>query len=153
MKVVRQIGKPSNFKTLFLYAGLLCDVLAQPRYVFSRYLEEAIMNLDTSNPVTREHLPGVVRELQQQIMGFLASNPGHALTRQFRMLLMAADSLVKSTVWQPCRPWNRQRSGVLFVTLLGCAYWLCIDPISGLKCNGLLRCKYYLWNDSRVDDW
>ncbi|CAK1603589.1 unnamed protein product [Parnassius mnemosyne] len=73
-----------------------CIVLA-PITVY-RYLEEAIMNLDTSNPVTREHLPVVVRELQKQITAYLAANPGHALTRQFRMLLMAADSLVKSAV-------------------------------------------------------
>lgn len=54
------------------------------------------MNLDTTNPVTREHLPGVVRELQKQIVAFLASNPQHALTRQFKMLLMATESLVKT---------------------------------------------------------
>lgn len=52
------------------------------------------MNLDTTNPVTREHLPVVVRELQKQIVSFLSANPGHALTRQFRMLLMATESLV-----------------------------------------------------------
>ncbi|XP_060802162.1 enhancer of mRNA-decapping protein 4 [Amyelois transitella] len=62
-----------------------------------RYLEEAVMNLDTSNPVTREHLPIVIRELQKQIVAFLNSSPGHALTRQFKMLLMATESLVKAT--------------------------------------------------------
>lgn len=55
------------------------------------------MNLDTSNPVTREHLPGVVRELQKQIMSFLSSSPSHALARQFRMLLMATEALVKGS--------------------------------------------------------
>lgn len=64
----------------------------------TRYLEEAVMNLDTSNPVTREHLPAVVRELQKQVMAFLNANPGHALARQFRMLAMAAESLANSTV-------------------------------------------------------
>lgn len=63
-----------------------------------RYLEEAVMNLDTMNPVTREHLPGVVRELQKQIVAFLTTNPQHALTRQFKVLLMATESLVKSAV-------------------------------------------------------
>ncbi|KAJ8729730.1 hypothetical protein PYW08_001311 [Mythimna loreyi] len=61
-----------------------------------RYLEEAVMNLDTSNPVTREHLPGVVRELQKQLMGFLQAAPNHALARQLRMLLMATEALVKA---------------------------------------------------------
>ncbi|KAJ8726037.1 hypothetical protein PYW07_000735 [Mythimna separata] len=61
-----------------------------------KYLEEAVMNLDTSNPVTREHLPGVVRELQKQLLGFLQATPNHALARQLRMLLMATEALVKA---------------------------------------------------------
>ncbi|CAH2065840.1 unnamed protein product, partial [Iphiclides podalirius] len=96
----RVFGPPCRLKQhvlLSLVQQLAAD-MQRDTQLKHRYLEEAIMNLDTSNPVTREHLPGVVRELQQQIMSFLAANPGHALTRQFRMLLMAADSLVKSTV-------------------------------------------------------
>lgn len=54
------------------------------------------MNLDTSNPVTREHLPAVVRELQKQLMSFLAAAPNHGLARQLRMLLMATEALVKA---------------------------------------------------------
>ncbi|XP_053604958.1 enhancer of mRNA-decapping protein 4-like [Plodia interpunctella] len=61
-----------------------------------RYLEEAVMNLDTANPVTREHLPVVIRELQKQLVSFLNASPAHALARQFRMLLMATESLVKA---------------------------------------------------------
>ncbi|XP_047042252.1 enhancer of mRNA-decapping protein 4 isoform X1 [Helicoverpa zea] len=61
-----------------------------------RYLEEAVMNLDTTNPVTREHLPAVVRELQKQLMAFLSATPNHALARQLRMLLMATEALVKA---------------------------------------------------------
>uniref|UniRef100_S4NQB6 Enhancer of mRNA-decapping protein 4 n=3 Tax=Pararge aegeria TaxID=116150 RepID=S4NQB6_9NEOP len=71
--------------------------MAKDTHLKHRYLEEAIMNLDTSNPMTREHLPGVVRELQKQIVAFLGNNSGHALSRQFRMLLMATEALVKST--------------------------------------------------------
>lgn len=61
-----------------------------------RYLEEAILSLDISNPVTREHLPAILRELQKQVNSFLGSNPGHPLYRQLRMLNMAADSLLNS---------------------------------------------------------
>ncbi|XP_073941302.1 enhancer of mRNA-decapping protein 4 homolog Ge-1 [Choristoneura fumiferana] len=61
-----------------------------------RYLEEAIMNLDTSNAVTREHLPVVLRELHKQLVAFLAAHPAHALARKFRMLLIVADSLANT---------------------------------------------------------
>ncbi|XP_045761066.1 enhancer of mRNA-decapping protein 4-like [Maniola jurtina] len=95
----RVFGPPCRLKQhvlLSLVQQLAAD-MAKDTHLKHRYLEEAIMNLDTSNPVTREHLPGVVRELQKQIMGFLSSSPGHALSRQFRMLLMATEALVKST--------------------------------------------------------
>ncbi|KAL0894386.1 hypothetical protein ABMA27_013009 [Loxostege sticticalis] len=91
-------GPPCKLKQhvlLSLVQQLAAD-MSRDTALKHRYLEEAIMNLDTSNPVTREHLPVVVRELQKQVCAFLAANPGHSLARQFKMLLMAADSLVKA---------------------------------------------------------
>ncbi|KAJ2944463.1 hypothetical protein O0L34_g3808 [Tuta absoluta] len=91
-------GPPCKLKQhvlLSLVQQLAADI-TRDTHLCHRYLEEAIMNLDTSNPVTREHLPVVVRELQKQIMAFLSAHPNHALHRQFKMLLMAADSLVKT---------------------------------------------------------
>ncbi|XP_068621087.1 enhancer of mRNA-decapping protein 4 [Battus philenor] len=96
----RVFGPPCHLKQhvlLSLVQQLAAD-MQRDTQLKHRFLEEAIMNLDTSNPVTREHLPVVVRELQKQILAFLASNPGHMLTRPFRMLLMATDSLVKNAV-------------------------------------------------------
>lgn len=101
----RVFGPPTRLKQhvlLSLVQQLAAD-MTRDTHLKHRYLEEAVMNLDTTNPVTREHLPIVIRELQKQILNFLNSNPGHALSRQFRMLLMATDSLVKNTVWpRPC---------------------------------------------------
>ncbi|CAH0726350.1 unnamed protein product, partial [Brenthis ino] len=96
----RVFGPPCRLRQhvlLSLVQQLAAD-MARDTHLKHRYLEEAIMNLDTTNPVTREHLPIVVRELQKQIVAFLNSNPGHALSRQFRMLLMATESLVKNAV-------------------------------------------------------
>ncbi|XP_072936338.1 enhancer of mRNA-decapping protein 4 isoform X2 [Epargyreus clarus] len=96
----RVFGPPCRLKQhvlLSLVQQLAAD-MARDTHLKHRYLEEAIMNLDTTNPVTREHLPVVIRELQKQIVSFLGANPGHALTRQFRMLLMATEALVKSSV-------------------------------------------------------
>ncbi|KPJ13261.1 Enhancer of mRNA-decapping protein 4 [Papilio machaon] len=96
----RVFGPPCRLKQnvlLSLVQQLAAD-MQRDTQLKHRYLEEAIMNLDTTNPVTREHLPVVLRELQKQVMAFLSANRGHALSRQFRMLLLAADSLVKAAV-------------------------------------------------------
>lgn len=93
-------GPPCKLKQhvlLSLVQQLAAD-MARDTVLKHRYLEEAVMNLDTSNPVTREHLPAVVRELQKQLIAFLASSPNHALARQLRMLLMATEALVKGGV-------------------------------------------------------
>ncbi|CAG9567572.1 unnamed protein product [Danaus chrysippus] len=96
----RVLGPPCRLKQhvlLSLVQQLAAD-MTKDTHLKHRYLEEAVMNLDTSNPVTREHLPIVVRELQKQIISFLNSNPSHSLSRQFRMLLMATEALVKGAV-------------------------------------------------------
>ncbi|XP_023942975.2 enhancer of mRNA-decapping protein 4 [Bicyclus anynana] len=93
----RVFGPPCCLKQhvlLSLVQQLGAD-MANDTHLKHRYLEDAIMNLDPSNPVMREHLPGVVRELQKQINNFLSSNVGHALSRSFRVLLMATDALLK----------------------------------------------------------
>nr|XP_032529579.1 enhancer of mRNA-decapping protein 4 [Danaus plexippus plexippus] len=96
----RVLGPPCRLKQhvlLSLVQQLAAD-MTKDTHLKHRYLEEAVMNLDTTNPVTREHLPIVVRELQKQIISFLNSNPSHSLSRQFRMLLMATEALVKGGV-------------------------------------------------------
>ncbi|KAK6618943.1 hypothetical protein RUM44_003324 [Polyplax serrata] len=62
-----------------------------------RYLEEAIMNLDSNNAMTKEHLPGVLSTLQKQLNSFLTSNPGPKYARKIKMLLMMTQSLLPGT--------------------------------------------------------
>lgn len=59
-----------------------------------KYLEEAVMNLDPANPLTREHMPGVLNNLQHQLTVYIASNPNNKITRSMRMLSMATRSLL-----------------------------------------------------------
>ncbi|XP_071625810.1 enhancer of mRNA-decapping protein 4 [Temnothorax longispinosus] len=59
-----------------------------------RWLEEAILNLDPSDPVTREHMGTVLMTLQNQIATFVASNPNHRSTRRMKMLAMATRALL-----------------------------------------------------------
>ncbi|KZC10882.1 PREDICTED: enhancer of mRNA-decapping protein 4 [Dufourea novaeangliae] len=59
-----------------------------------RWLEEAILNLDPNNPVTREHMGTVLMTLQSQLAAFIAANPNHSSTRRMKMLAMAARALL-----------------------------------------------------------
>jgi enhancer of mRNA-decapping protein 4 len=52
------------------------------------------MNLDASNPLTREHMPGVLTNLQRQLTTYIASNPNNKITRSMKMLNMATQSLL-----------------------------------------------------------
>ncbi|XP_011874946.1 PREDICTED: enhancer of mRNA-decapping protein 4 [Vollenhovia emeryi] len=59
-----------------------------------KWLEEAILNLDPNDPVTREHMGTVLMTLQNQLAAFVASNPNHRSTRRMKMLAMATRSLL-----------------------------------------------------------
>nr|XP_034172470.1 enhancer of mRNA-decapping protein 4 [Osmia lignaria] len=59
-----------------------------------RWLEEAILNLDPTDPVTREHMGTVLITLQNQLTAFIAANPNHSSIRRMKMLTMAARALL-----------------------------------------------------------
>ncbi|PNF32921.1 hypothetical protein B7P43_G01848, partial [Cryptotermes secundus] len=61
-----------------------------------KYLEEAVMNLDATNPLTREHMPAVLTNLQRQLTAYIASNPNNKITRSMKMLNMATQSLLNA---------------------------------------------------------
>ncbi|XP_071512823.1 enhancer of mRNA-decapping protein 4-like isoform X2 [Panulirus ornatus] len=56
-----------------------------------KYLEEAVMNLDASHPVTREHMRPVLQGFQRNLHTYLSANPNH---KKVKMLLMAVNHLV-----------------------------------------------------------
>ncbi|XP_064104540.1 enhancer of mRNA-decapping protein 4-like isoform X3 [Macrobrachium nipponense] len=58
-----------------------------------KYLEEAVMNLEPSHPVTREHMRHVLQGFQRNLNTFLAANPNH---KKVKMLLMAVNHLAAS---------------------------------------------------------
>ncbi|XP_076330889.1 enhancer of mRNA-decapping protein 4 homolog Ge-1 [Tachypleus tridentatus] len=60
------------------------------------YISEALMNLDTSNPLTREHFGLVLSTLEQKLSTFIQHNPQHKQIRNLKMLRMAAHSLHSS---------------------------------------------------------
>ena len=64
-----------------------------------RYIDEAVVALDTDDPVTKEHVSGILEGLCEQIkhtIQLLAQNdPTNALQRPLKRLLMAAKSLMK----------------------------------------------------------
>ncbi|XP_074109863.1 enhancer of mRNA-decapping protein 4 homolog Ge-1 [Cotesia typhae] len=60
----------------------------------NKWLEEAVLNLDPNDPVTREHMGVVLMTLQTQLTTFMSANPVHRLSKRMKMLSMAAQALL-----------------------------------------------------------
>lgn len=58
-----------------------------------KYLSNAILNLNLHDPVTKEHSPNVLRELQVNCQNFIMANPQTPLSSSVRMLMMAIQGL------------------------------------------------------------
>ncbi|KAF7998396.1 hypothetical protein HCN44_009794 [Aphidius gifuensis] len=58
-----------------------------------KWLEEAILNLNPMDPVTREHMGTVLMKLETQLSSFIATNPTHRSVKSMKMLSMAAKAL------------------------------------------------------------
>lgn len=57
-----------------------------------KYLEEALMNLDQTNALTREHIPQIMPLVVTKLQQFIQSYPNNKITKSVRMLLMACQS-------------------------------------------------------------
>ena len=61
-----------------------------------KYLEEALVNLDLSMPLTREHIPAVIGQLCGKLQTYISAHPNEKITKSLRMLLMASQSLMNT---------------------------------------------------------
>ncbi|KAL4613659.1 enhancer of mRNA-decapping protein 4-like [Arapaima gigas] len=57
------------------------------------YLEDAVMNLDHSDPVTRDHMSSVLAQLRQKLFQFLQMDPHGPLSKRARRLMMMLQGL------------------------------------------------------------
>ncbi|XP_048886559.1 enhancer of mRNA-decapping protein 4-like isoform X1 [Brienomyrus brachyistius] len=58
------------------------------------YLEDAVMNLDHSDPVTRDHMSSVLTQVRQKLFQFLQLDPHSPLSKRARRLMMMLQGLV-----------------------------------------------------------
>jgi enhancer of mRNA-decapping protein 4 len=75
-----------------------------------KYLEEAIVNLDLNNPLTREHTPAVMGQLISKLQLYIQSHPNDKMVKNMKMLLMASQSLTnqpKQQISQTIKPINK----------------------------------------------
>ena len=63
--------------------------------LFFRYLEEALMTLDPSDSIAKEHLKGVLSALNQKLRLYINAHSTDKAARGLRMVLMASESLIK----------------------------------------------------------
>lgn len=93
-----------TFETSRLHLGRVIGVLGNgcspSVHVFTRlspspsYLEDAVMNLDHGDPVTRDHMSTVLSQVRQKLFQFLQQDPHSALGKRARRLMMMLQGLV-----------------------------------------------------------
>ncbi|XP_072168723.1 enhancer of mRNA-decapping protein 4-like [Diadema setosum] len=71
----------------------LSQDLASHTKIKCTYIDEALLAVDMTYPVTKEHLPGVVTELCRQLTLVIQTQPNHPQTKQLKRVLMQAQSL------------------------------------------------------------
>ena len=70
-----------------------------------KYLEEALVNLDLTVPLTIEHSPSVIITLTMKLQQYIQTHPSDKLIKQMRMILLASKSL---TIPQKSNPVSGQ---------------------------------------------
>ncbi|XP_061677933.1 enhancer of mRNA-decapping protein 4 isoform X2 [Syngnathoides biaculeatus] len=58
------------------------------------YLEDALMNLDHSDPRTRDHMASVLTQVRPKLFAFIQQDPHRPLTKRARRLMMMLQGLV-----------------------------------------------------------
>uniref|UniRef100_A0A8C8DP82 Enhancer of mRNA-decapping protein 4 n=1 Tax=Oryzias sinensis TaxID=183150 RepID=A0A8C8DP82_9TELE len=58
------------------------------------YLEDAVMNLDHSDPLTRDHMASVLAQIRPKLIAFLQQDPQNPLSKRARRLVMMLQGLV-----------------------------------------------------------
>lgn len=65
------------------------------------YVEEAVMHLDQSDPITRDHMGSVMNQVRQKLFQFLQTEPQNSLSKPARRLMIMLQGLVTpSMCWQ-----------------------------------------------------
>jgi len=66
--------------------------LGEKTEVKHAYLHEALVNLDPENPTTKVHIRAVLGQLEQSLKMYIQANPNSKMTRNMKILAMAAGS-------------------------------------------------------------
>ncbi|XP_074865356.1 enhancer of mRNA-decapping protein 4 isoform X2 [Carettochelys insculpta] len=62
------------------------------------YLEEAVMHLDHSDPITRDHMGSVMNQVRQKLFQFVQAEPQNALSKPARRLMIMLQGLVSPSL-------------------------------------------------------
>ncbi|XP_043841282.1 enhancer of mRNA-decapping protein 4 isoform X3 [Dromiciops gliroides] len=77
---------------LSLIQQLSSDLGTRTELKFS-YLEEAVMHLDHSDPITRDHMGSVMAQVRQKLFQFLQAEPHNSLSKSARRLTIMLQGL------------------------------------------------------------
>uniref|UniRef100_A0A672VAF9 Enhancer of mRNA-decapping protein 4 n=1 Tax=Strigops habroptila TaxID=2489341 RepID=A0A672VAF9_STRHB len=93
-EVFRQHPCPLSQPVLLSLIQQLSSDLGTRTELKLNYLEEAVMHLDHSDPITRDHMGSVMNQVQQKLFRFLQVEPHNTLSRPARRLMMILQGLL-----------------------------------------------------------
>eukprot|EP00095_Tigriopus_kingsejongensis_P010690 maker-scaffold261_size233860-snap-gene-1.31 protein:Tk10690 transcript:maker-scaffold261_size233860-snap-gene-1.31-mRNA-1 annotation:"enhancer of mrna-decapping protein 4" len=94
MQVFAQAPCPLSQHVLLALIQQLGHNLDEKTELKHKYLEEAVMNLDTLDVDTKTHLSSILSGLCKQLQSYVTRHPNQKMTKQMKLLLMAAHHLV-----------------------------------------------------------
>lgn len=94
MQVFSQTPCPLSQTVLLSLIQQLSHNLEEKTEIKHKYLEEAVMNLNSRDQNVKRHLKMILNTLQKNLQDFIQHNPNQKITRSMKMLQMATHSLV-----------------------------------------------------------
>ena len=93
-QILGQTPCPLSQNVLLSLIQHLSQNLNDKTEVKLKYLEEAVMNLDTDAPETAHHLENIAQLLMVKLQEFVNKNPHEKFVKNMKMLMMATKALV-----------------------------------------------------------
>uniref|UniRef100_A0A3B5LD58 Enhancer of mRNA-decapping protein 4 n=1 Tax=Xiphophorus couchianus TaxID=32473 RepID=A0A3B5LD58_9TELE len=93
-QVFGQTPCPLSQPVLLSLIQQLSSNLATRSQLKISYLEDAVMNLDHSEPLTRDHMSSVLAQVRSKLLAFLQQDPHSPLSKRARGLLLMLNGVV-----------------------------------------------------------
>ena len=95
-QVFNQSSCPLSQSVLLSLIQQLSVDLSEKTQIKHNYLHDALSNLDPRDPTTKMHMSSVLRQLETSLQKYIQENPNSKMTRNMKILSMAASAQIQT---------------------------------------------------------